>query len=456
MARKTRMIDSSLAHQEAPEGRLASKTTIITGAAGNLGSVISRRFAREGARVIMAGRSHERMEAAREAVIADTGAPAGRVQAAVFGGGDPDSVRAALARVAEQFIRIDVLVNNAGSAGPKQPIENVPLTREEMAACGDTETVPDAMRNILGVTWNTARIAASYMPVGGAIVNVSTIFSHEQYYGRAPYVMPKAALNAFSRQLASELGQRGIRVNNIFPGPIESERIRTVFAAMDKLQGNRDGETAAFFLSKMTLKRAIDADDPRPRADTLPTPMDIANACLFLGSDEAGGLNGVELDVTHGMIVKKDDHSTFMTRPSMRSFDGVGMCVLILAGEDWRDAMEIARIQIDCGARVLLGMTRQADVDQARARAGPEHRPEPGRRAADPDRARQDGGASSGLFGRARPHQQRLRPAGEATQSLCRIPARRGRRHRERVHGCRARRRHGGRAHAQPVLEVPR
>ena len=365
MPRRSPGTANSARHPDARKGRLAGKTAVVTGAAGNLGGVIARRFATEAARVVMAGRSRDRMEAAREALIADTGAPSTRVHTAIFDGGDPDSVREALTEVHQQFMRIDVLINNAGSAGPKQPIENVPLTRAEMEACGDNETVPEAMRNILGVTWNTSRIAASYMPVGGAIVNVSTIFSHEQYYGRAPYVVPKAALNAFSRQLAAELGQRGIRVNNLFPGPIESERIRTVFAAMDRLQGNRDGETAEFFLKRMTLKRAVDG---RPRADTLPTPTDIANACLFLCSEESGGLNGVELDVTHGMVVKKDDHSTFMTRPSMLSFDGVGMGVLILAGEDWRDAIEISRIQIDCGARVLLGMTRQADVDQARAR----------------------------------------------------------------------------------------
>ena len=65
---------------------------------------------------------------------------------------------------------------HAGSAGPKQPIENMPPTREEMEACGETESVPDAMRNILGVTWNTTRMAAPFMPIGGSIVNVSTIF----------------------------------------------------------------------------------------------------------------------------------------------------------------------------------------------------------------------------------------------------------------------------------------
>jgi len=354
------------APEPAQKGRLAGKVVVVTGAAGNLGGVIARRFALEGAFVFMAGRTKERIDKAREAVIADTGAPGHRVMSAVFDGGDPDSVREAMAQIKKQFGRIDVLVNNAGSAGPKQPIENVPLTREEMEACGDTETAGDAMRNILGVTWNAARIAAAHMPVGGSMVNVSTIFSHYKYYGRAAYVIPKAALNALSRQLARELGERGIRVNNIFPGPIESERIRTVFAAMDKLQDNRDGETADYFLGKMTLKRAVDG---RPRNDVLPTPQDIANACLFFASDESGALNNVELDVTHGMEVRKDDHSTFLTRPTMRSFDGAGMCVLILAGEDWQDALEMAKVQIDCGARVLLGMTRQADASQAAARA---------------------------------------------------------------------------------------
>ncbi len=365
MARKTTEATTPSQVDATGGERLYGKTAVITGAAGNLGGAITRRFLREGARVVMAGRTKERIEVARKAVIAETGVSPSMVCTAVFDGGDPATARVALEAVAKRFVRIDILINNAGSAGPKQPIENMPLTREEMEACGETESVPDAMRNILGVTWNTTRMAAPFMPIGGSIVNVSTIFSHEQYYGRAPYVVPKAALNALSRQLSAELGHRGIRVNNIFPGPIESERIRTVFAAMDHLQGNRDGETAAFFMNRMTLKRR---GSLKSGGDTLPEPDDIANACLFLSSSEAGAINGVELDVTHGMVVKKDDHSTFMTRPSMRSFDGAGMGVLILAGEDWRDAMEIARIQIDCGARVLLGMTRQADVDQAQAR----------------------------------------------------------------------------------------
>ncbi len=349
------------------KGRLAGKTAVVTGAAGNLGGQIARTFVREGAFLIMTGRTKDRIEAARDAVLADTDASAGRVVTAILDGGDPASVRTALSQVKAQFGRIDILINNAGSAGPKQPLDRVPLTRTECEALSETETVADAMRNIFGVTWNLARAAAPHMPVGGSMVNISTIFSHTRYYGRTAYVVPKAALNALSRRLARELGPRGIRVNTVFPGPIESERIRTVFAAMDKIQGNPDGTTADHFMGRMSLKRRT--DDALLRT-ALPTPHDIARSCLFLSSDEAAALNGIEIDVTHGMDVRKDSRTTYMMRPSMRSLDGAGVGVVILAGEHWHDALEMAQIQLKCGARVLLGLARQADVAQAEARTG--------------------------------------------------------------------------------------
>ncbi|MGQ2932435.1 MAG: hypothetical protein ACT6Q3_18315, partial [Sphingopyxis sp.] len=94
---------------------------------------------------------------------------------------------------------------------------------------------------------------------------------------------------------------------------------RTVFASMDKLQGEGDGATADYFMGRMSLKRAMGGAKP---AKTLPVPGDIADACLFLASDESAALNGNEIDVTHGMEVRKDSRSTYMTRPSMRSLDG--------------------------------------------------------------------------------------------------------------------------------------
>ncbi|WP_116969769.1 SDR family oxidoreductase [Blastomonas sp. UPD001] len=350
---------------KAATGRLAGKVALVTGAAGNLGGAIIRRFIAEGATLVMTGRTEERLAAAKQALLDETGVEESRVFTVILDGADPDSVRAGIDQVRAALGRIDVLVNNAGSAGPRQTLENVPLTRAEMEANGDSETVADAMRNLLGVSWNLTRAAAPIMPVGGSVVNISTIFSHTRYYGRTAYVVPKAALNALSQELAKELGASGIRVNTVFPGPIESERIRTVFAAMDALQGEPENTTANHFMGRMTLERAV---GDAPKQKTLPVPGDIADACLFLASDESAALNGNEIDVTHGMQVRKDSRSTYMTRPSMRSLDGAGLTVLIAAGEAWEDALDMAKIQAACGARVLLGMTRQVDVAQAEAR----------------------------------------------------------------------------------------
>jgi len=346
-------------------GRLAGKVALVTGAAGNLGGAIVRRFLSEGAIVAFSGRSLDRLEAARRDALADTGAPDERASSIVMDGGVPEDVRAGLAEVHQRYGRLDVIVNNAGSAGPKQPLENLPFTEEERLACGDAETVADAVRNILGVTWNVVRSAAPLLDPGASIVNVSTIFSRTKYFGRTAYVVPKAALNALSHELAVELGARGVRVNAIFPGPIESERIRNAFAAMDRLRDEPQGATAAEFTDIMSLARPQAGRAPEK---TLPTPSDIANACVFLASDEAAALNGHEIDVTNGMQVPKQSQSTSIARPSLRVVDAGGMTVFVAAGNQVDEALEIARIQSEVGADVILAFTLEGDVQQARSK----------------------------------------------------------------------------------------
>lgn len=352
-------------------GRLAGKIAIVTGAAGNIGGHIVRHYLAEGATVVMTGRTEARLNAAADTIREATGVDSERLATVVLDGGDPQSVRDGIANVVKKFGRIDILVNNAGSAGPKQPIEALPFDADELAAqqkdgSTDTETVGDAMRNILGVALNLARAAAAAMKEGGSIINVSTIFSRTPYYARAAYVVPKAAMNAWSRELSLELGPRGIRVNLVFPGPIESERIRTVFATMDKLRGDDPGTTAEQFFGMMSLERSTGG---KPKAKTYPVPDDIAATCVFLGSDESAAFNGHDFEVTHGMTVRKEARSTYLARPTMRSMDGAGLAVLVAAGDDWEAALEIARIQIACGANVLLGLSRQADVAVAQSRA---------------------------------------------------------------------------------------
>jgi malonyl-CoA reductase / 3-hydroxypropionate dehydrogenase (NADP+) len=353
-----------------PEGRLAGKVALVTGAAGNLGSEIVRHYLRQGALVVMSGRTMARLEAARDAALTETGAPIELTDVVVMDGADPASVRAGIAEIVARHGRIDILINNAGSAGPRQPIEKVPLTAEELdilraEGSADTETLAQATRNILGVSWNMLRAAAPVLKEGASVINVSTIFSRTNYYGRTAYVVPKAALNALSRKVAEELGARGIRVNTVFPGPIKSERIRSVFATMDSLKGADPGSTAEEFFGLMTLNRSFDG---QALQKDFPVPTDIAHTCVFLGSDESAAFTGHDFEVTHGMRVPPESRSTWMNRPTLRSVDAHGHTVLVAAGEQIDEALGLAKLQAEVGAAVILGLARERDCVTARER----------------------------------------------------------------------------------------
>ena len=370
---KTKAADATASPPALP-GRLAGKVALVTGAAGNLGGEIVRHYLRQGAVVVLSGRTLPRLNAALDAALTDTGVPSSQADAVVMDGADADSVRKGMAEIIARHGRLDILVNNAGSAGPRQPLEKVPLTEEELEALRaegstDTETLAQATRNILGVSWNMLRAAAPLLKAGASVINVSTIFSRTQYYGRTAYVVPKAALNALSRQLSEELGERGIRVNTVFPGPIRSERIRSVFASMDQLKGAEAGATAAEFFDLMTLQRRFnDSPDDEPPQKDFPVPRDIAHTCVFLGSDESAAFNGHDFEVTHGMRVRKESRSTWVSRPTMRTVDALGQTVLVAAGDQVDDAVGIARLLAEVGAHVILGLAREGDCAQARDR----------------------------------------------------------------------------------------
>ena len=350
-------------------GRLAGKVALITGAGGNFGETIVRRYLEEGARVVMVGRKRAKLEATLARVEQALGWGSREAMILPFDASDPGQARLGIETVVQELGRLDILVNNAGSTGPKQPLGNVPLTREEVealraAGANDTETVRDAIANLFGLTWNMCRAAAPHLKPGSSIVNVSTIFSRTRYYGRAPYVVPKAALNTFSRHLALELGPRGIRVNVVYPGPIESERIHGVFAAMDGLKKVAPGTTAKDFLGTMALSRDTGAAGMQPM---FPSIDDVANTIVFLGADESRAFSAHGFEVTNGMNVWQESRSTLMSRPDLRTLDGDGTTVLVAAGDQIADALAIARVQAGVGAHVLLGLGSEEGVQAARA-----------------------------------------------------------------------------------------
>jgi malonyl-CoA reductase/3-hydroxypropionate dehydrogenase (NADP+) len=353
-------------------GRLAGKVVLLTGAAGNIGTQISRQVLREGATLVMTGRDLAKLDAAKTALRDELRVPAGRILTVAADGAEPGQVRLAIEQVLAKAGRIDVLVNNAGSAGPKCRLRDVPFTSGELEALAEVgiverETVGAAARSLFGIAWNFTRAVAPHLAPGSSVINVSTIFSRTQYYGRAAYVVPKAALNAFSRQLAGELGSAGVRVNTVFPGPIRSERIRSVFSAMDKLRHASDGTTADEMFGLMSLARSFEGE---PLTRTFPTVDDVAHTIVFLASDESAAYNGHHFEVTHGMQVRQESRSTFVSRPELRTVDGTGVRLLLAAGDQVRDALTVARVQADCGAEVLLGLGSEEGVRAAQEALG--------------------------------------------------------------------------------------
>ena len=349
-------------------GRLHGKVALITGAAGNLGGEIVRAYLREEATVILSGRTRSTLEAARDAALADTGAAPAMADVVVIDGADPASARDGIAAIIQRHGKLDIVINNAGTTGARQPLTKVPLTAADLAALQaagsiDTETLAQSARNILGVVWNVMRAAAPHLAEGASVINVSTIFSRTEYYGRTAYVVPKAALNALSRQMSEELGARGVRVNTLFPGPTRSARIRSVFATMDQLQGAQAGATADKFFQQMTLERSIEGE---ARAKTFPLPKDMAHTMVFLGSDESAAFNGHDFEVTHGMRVRKESRSTWVSRPTLRTVDASGQTVILIAGDQVEDAVAIARMQVEAGADVIVGLSHESGCTEAR------------------------------------------------------------------------------------------
>jgi len=349
----------------APASRLEGRAVILTGAAGNIGSHITRRLLEAGARVVMTGRNGDKLESFIRQLV-DEGHDAGRMVPIAGDAADPDACRRVVATAVERFGGIDVLVNNAGAAGPKRALRDIPFSDAEKRAKGDDMTMLESAMNLLAGPWNMARAAVPHLATGGSIVNVSTIFSRTHYYGRIPYVVPKSGLNALSLGLARELGggAKGIRVNTVFPGPIASKRIDDVFAAMDGLQGLDSGSTSQEFRRLMIAKRP---DETGAMDYRYPTPGDVASTVVFLSSPESAAFSGHAFEVTNGMQVPAQSRSKLVSWPDKRLEDLGGKVVLVLGGSDHEEALVFAQRHLASGARVVLGFRTLEAVGHARA-----------------------------------------------------------------------------------------
>ena len=355
-------ISHELLNQSNAGRRLENKNIILTGAAGSIGRFISRQLLREGARIVMTGRDLDKLNAFVEQLV-EEGYAAESMTTVTGDCADPEVCRQIVADAVEAFGSIDVLVNNAGAAGPKFTLRDIPFTEAEMRAAGSDQTMFDSAMNLLGAPWNMVRAATPFMSDGASIINISTIFSRTHYFGRIPYVVPKSGLNALSKGLALELGEeRGIRVNTLFPGPIESERIDMVFARMDELQGLDAGSTGKEFRDLMiTCREGENGLEYR-----YPTPTDVASTVTWLASGESAALSGHHFEVTNGMQVPAQSRSQLVSWPDKRLEDLSGNIVLVLGGSDYKEAVTFAERHTDSGAKVVLAFRNLDALGHAR------------------------------------------------------------------------------------------
>src|SRR5712671_5413667 len=238
---------------------------LITGALTGIGRATAIAFAKDGARLVVSGR-RETEGKALEAELRGLGAEAAFIQADVR---RDDEVRELVDKAVARFGRLDVAVNNAGTEGKPGPVTE--QTAETYAATFDT--------NVLGVILSMKHEVRVMQGQGsGSIINISSTYGHEGAAGASLYVGSKHAVEGITKSVALEIAKSGIRVNAVAPGPTDT-------GMLTRFTGTPDN------------KAALVAGVPMGR---LGLTEELANAIVFIASDEASFITGHILNVDGG------------------------------------------------------------------------------------------------------------------------------------------------------------
>ncbi|WP_047864802.1 SDR family oxidoreductase [Rubrobacter aplysinae] len=246
-------------------GKLQGRAAVITGGDSGIGRAVAIAFAREGADVLISYLEAEE-EDARDTVgyIEQAGHKAVAMPGDIT---DEEQCRRVIDRAAEEFGRLDVLVNNAAFQMARGGIAEIPA-----------EEFDHTFKTNIYAPFHLSKRALEHMVPGGVIINTTSIQGTEPSNSLLAYASTKGALVAFNEGLAQETIQRGIRVNSVAPGPVWAPLIPATLPA-ESVSGFGQGSPTG-----------------RPAQ-----PAELAPAYVYLASDESSYINGETIGVTGGM-----------------------------------------------------------------------------------------------------------------------------------------------------------
>ncbi|MBY0526304.1 MAG: 3-oxoacyl-[acyl-carrier-protein] reductase [Gemmataceae bacterium] len=244
--------------------RLKDQVAIVTGGSRGIGRAIVKALAAEGAKVAFV---YKGSEAAAESLVKEAGLPGVTVMALQCDVTDPTQVQACVEKVEKEFGRLDILVNNAG------------VIRDDLLVRMEHDAWNTVIQTNLGGTFNFCKAMAYTLMKQrrGRIINISSVAAEHVNQGQTNYAASKGAINSLTRALAVELASRGVTVNAVAPGFIETD--------MSEAVRNKAGD----IIKKLIPMRRIGQPD------------DIAKVVVFLASDAAAYMTGQVLTVDGGL-----------------------------------------------------------------------------------------------------------------------------------------------------------
>jgi len=246
---------------------LDGQRALITGAGSGIGQVMAQHFEKAGARIWICDADTNNLEQSLKENPDWNGTPCDV--------SEENQVDQLFKEMSDSFGGLEILVNNAGIAGPTAPVEEID---------------PDEWRRSIGVNLNGAfyctRLATPLLKNSpkASIINISSVAGRLGFARRLPYASTKWAMIGFTESLAKELGPSGIRVNALLPGIVEGPRIEGVFQARAKSEGVPYEEVRDRVLNNVSMKRMVSAGD-------------VAEMAVFLCSEAGKNISGQSISV---------------------------------------------------------------------------------------------------------------------------------------------------------------